>query len=94
MALGQNTTGSDNIAQGYHALNCNSTANYNIALGGYAGCAITTGSGNVIIGSYGGSAGLSCTVVVQAGNCQRIKVDGGGLCINGALFTIFYKAYW
>jgi hypothetical protein len=30
-----------------------------------------------------GTAGLCNTVVIAAGACERIRVDGNGLCING-----------
>jgi hypothetical protein len=86
-ALYGNTIGSNNFAQGYLALRCNTTGSNNFAVGCLAGCSITTGCGNVIIGGFAGSAGLVETLVIQAGTCQRLKIDSGGLCINGSLYT-------
>jgi hypothetical protein len=83
-ALGGSNSGSNNIGMGFGALKGNSTGSNNYAIGCIAGCSITTGCGNVIIGGFAGTAGLTETFVVQAGTCQRLKVDSGGLCVNGA----------
>jgi len=56
-------------------------------LGYQAGLSITTGNNNTIIGSLSGAAGLSDTVLIGAGTTERIKVDAGGLCINGSPLT-------
>ena len=86
-SLVANTSGIGNIAVGYCALyNSNATGN-NIAVGYCAGTALTTGVQNTIIGSVPGTAGMYCTVILGAGYCERLRVDSGGFCINGALYT-------
>jgi len=99
--LQNNTTGCRNVAISNGALQCNSTGSCNIAIGNYAGyriggsgnvvlgaCAgysINTGSNNTVIGSLFGTCGLSDTVLVGAGTCERLKVDSSGLYVNGSL---------
>jgi ApbE superfamily uncharacterized protein (UPF0280 family) len=67
-------------------LNDNLTGNNNIGIGDNAGSAITTGSNNVIIGTYAGTSNLSDTVVIAAGQTERLRVTSAGLAINGASF--------
>jgi hypothetical protein len=51
--MAYNTTGSNNNAQGYLALENNTTGSYNIAIGEYAGYSLTTGNSNIDIGNEG-----------------------------------------
>jgi hypothetical protein len=81
-----NITGNNNTAVGYAAL-CRSVADNNIAIGYCSGAAIITGANNTVIGNLAGSAGLTCTLLIGAGACERIKVDNTGLYVNGTLFT-------
>jgi hypothetical protein len=81
------TVGTDNISVGYCALYNNTAGLSNIAVGCRAGADVTTGCNNTIIGSLTGSAGLTCTVLVGAGACERIKVNDTGLYVNGSLFS-------
>lgn len=85
-SLSFNITGSLNIAVGCKSLYGNTVGCANIALGSCAGCAITTGVDNTVIGGLPGSAGLTCTVLIGAGTCERVKVDNSGLYINSALY--------
>ena len=78
-ALNSNTTGCYNIATGYRALYHNTTGSCNIATGRYALKCNTTGSNNTIIGSYYGCSTLNDTVAINAGSCNRIKVNSTGL---------------
>ncbi len=79
--------GTDNISLGYCSLYNNTTGSNNLTVGYRAGADIVTGVNNTIIGSLQGSAGLSNTVILGAGTCERLKVDGTGLYINGTVFT-------
>ena len=76
---------SQNAAFGIGSLQNLSSGTGNTASGYNSGCAITSGSNNTVIGSLVGSAGLTCTVLIGAGTCERIKVDDTGLYINGGL---------
>ena len=87
IALLSNTTGTYNIASGIQSLTENTTGNYNIGIGTSAGRDITTGSNNTIIGSLVGSSDLTDTVLIGAGEVERIKVDATGLYVNGTLFN-------
>ena len=75
------SSGNSNIAIGANSLYCNIASN-NIALGICSGCNITTGTNNTVIGNLVGTAGLTCTVLIGAATCERIKVDNNGLCVN------------
>jgi len=77
----------NNIAIGTKSLYNNCTGFCNIVIGLYAGCLICSGGNNVILGPYTGSSTLNCTVVINAGTCQRLKIDAGGLCVNGTLVS-------
>ena len=55
-ALHNNTTGGDNVANGFGALCSNTTGYGNIALGRDAGSNLTTGNVNIDIGN----AGVAC----------------------------------
>ena len=83
-ALKFNTTGTKNTATGSYALASNTTGVLNIGLGLGAGDAITTGSNNTIIGDYAGTSTLADTVVIAAGNTERLKVTSSGLFVNGS----------
>jgi hypothetical protein len=85
-SLQTNTTGCRNVAQGYMALS-NSNGNFNIGVGAGAGRCITTGTNNTVIGTLYGTAGLTCTLLLGAGTCERVKVDNTGLYVNGTLFS-------
>ena len=81
-----NTT-CNNVAIGTCALVNNCTGFCNIAIGYCAGSLICSGSNNVILGPYTGSSTLNCTVVINAGTCQRLKANTGGLYVNGTLLS-------
>lgn len=88
VALCANVSGNNNIAIGNSALmRANSYGGYggNIAIGAQAGCNITTGISNTIIGTLPADAGCACTVLIGAGNTERIRVDNSGLYINTEL---------
>lgn len=82
-SLFANTTGNCNIALGTKSLYGNVGSN-NISIGAYSGCDITTGNDNTIIGQLAGAPGLTCTLLIGAGTCERIKVDNTGLNINNS----------
>jgi hypothetical protein len=81
-------TGFNNLAIGKNAGLSNTLGQTNVYLGCNAGSLITTGSQNTVIGSLAGTAGLTCTVLIGAGTCERIKVDNTGLYINGASYNV------
>ena len=66
-ALFSNTTGVNNVAEGFDALINNTTGNKNIAIGLGAGGSLTTGSNNIDIGFIG---------VAGEGNTIRIGTQG------------------
>ena len=72
-----NLTTSNNTAIGSNALQI-STGTSNLAIGAGAGAALTTGSNNTIIGSVPGTAGLAGTVIIAAGNNERMRIDSAG----------------
>jgi hypothetical protein len=72
-----NLTTSNNTAIGSNALQI-STGTSNLAIGAGAGNALTTGSNNTIIGSVPGTAGLEATVIIAAGNNERMRIDSAG----------------
>ena len=75
--LGGNLTTSNNTAIGSNALQI-STGTSNLAIGAGAGNALTTGSNNTIIGSVPGTAGLEATVIIAAGNNERMRINSVG----------------
>jgi hypothetical protein len=77
VALQGNTSASNNTAIGSNALQI-STGTSNLAIGAGAGAALTTGSSNTIIGSVPGTAGLAGTVIIAAGNNERMRIDSSG----------------
>jgi hypothetical protein len=77
-ALRANTTGINNTAVGRDALQSNTTGTFNTAVGRGAGSALTTGSNNTIVGSVAGEAGLADTVIIAAGEAERIRIDSNG----------------
>ena len=78
LALELNTTGNNNLAVGRQALQSNTTGTFNTAVGRGAGSALTTGSNNTIVGSVAGEAGLADTVIIAAGEAERIRIDSNG----------------
>lgn len=72
-----NLTTSNNTAIGSNALQI-STGTSNLAIGAGAGSALTTGSNNTIIGSVAGTAGLEATVIIAAGNNERMRINSTG----------------
>jgi hypothetical protein len=85
--------GSCNIAIGRESGYCVTLGNNNILIGCKSGCTLSTESNNTIIGSLQGIVGLSCTVLIGAGSCERIKVDNNGLCINGSVYSPSLNSY-
>ena len=93
-ALSLNSTGNNNTAVGFQSLLynvvgdantgvgsgalINNTGSTNLALGYLAGSSLTNGSNNTIIGSVAGNAGLSGTIIIAAGNTERVRVDNTG----------------
>jgi len=88
-ALGSESTTMvrSNVAVGYAALISTSSGTKNIGIGYGAGMAITTGNNNTVIGHLAGSSLLADTVLIGAGETERIKVDSNGLYINGTIFS-------
>ena len=86
-SLSNNTTGANNTALGVISLSSATTGSSNIGIGYGAGSSVTTGSNNTIIGNLTGTTALSSTVLIGAGNVERLKVNSTGLYINGSLFT-------
>jgi hypothetical protein len=102
-ALNQNTTGSNNTAEGNSALNKNTTGANNIALGANAGANLTTGSNNIDIGAPGVASeagkiriGKSSTATGTfiAGISGKTVASGVGVIVNssGQLGTILSSA--
>jgi hypothetical protein len=91
-ALKLNITSDHNVALGREALTnvvgVNGDGN-NIAIGSRAGSAIVAGQNNVIIGTNVlGSASLSDTVIIAAGNAERIRIlDSGNMGIGTSVPT-------
>ena len=81
-ALNGNTNGSYSTALGLSALQ-NSKASSNIGLGYMAGYNITTGSSNTIIGSLMGTTGMTSTILIGAGDVERLRVDSSGYMLVG-----------
>lgn len=69
-----NTTGVDNVAAGYNALNSNQTGSDNIAIGAYALDRSTTGGGNTAIGYAALTTNRNGTDLVAIG----YKANTGG----------------
>ena len=86
-SLSNNTTGANNTALGVISLSSATTGSSNIGIGYGAGSSVTTGSNNTIIGNLTGTTALSSTVLIGAGDVERLKVNSTGLYINGSLFT-------
>jgi hypothetical protein len=66
---------------------------FNALFGHCAGCSITTGCNNIIIGSVAGTAGLSDTIILATGTCERIRTDGalGNTTVTGnVIASAFY----
>jgi hypothetical protein len=78
-----NVTGNCNVFIGRFAGQQNTFACNNTFIGNAAGSSVTTGSNNTIIGCIAGTAGLTSTLIMAAGACERLRVDDTGLCING-----------
>jgi hypothetical protein len=76
-ALEQNVSGTNNAAVGFRAL-INNTGSANTCIGSTAGNSLTTGNGNTIIGNIPGTAGLSNTVIIGAGEAERLRIDSNG----------------
>lgn len=76
--LYSNITGANNTAVGYSALITANPGSNNIGIGANAGSSLTTGSNNTIIGSVAGTAGLSDTVIIAAGNNERMRINSTG----------------
>ncbi|NBU33871.1 hypothetical protein EBS40_04535 [bacterium] len=68
-------SGYNNISIGYVAGYGLTNGADNIFLGPYAGISVTTGSNNTIIGNIAGTATLSNTIILAAGNTERIRHD-------------------
>jgi len=80
----------NNVAIGFQALQGGSIANAemgnsNIAIGRLAGGFLTSGSNNTIIGSGigSGTATMSSTLIMYAGESQRLMVTAAGIRTNG-----------
>ena len=84
MSLFSNITGSQNTAVGADALKFSRTGSTNIGIGYGAGDAITTGSNNTVIGDLTGTTAMADTVLIGAGNTERLKVTSSGLFVNGS----------
>jgi hypothetical protein len=82
-ALIANTSGNYNTAYGLNALFGNTTGSYNTCIGNPAGISLTTGSNNTIIGCVGGTAGLANTVIIAAGQTERLRIDSSGRLLVG-----------
>ena len=83
-----NTTGGHNLFIGAKTGFCNTTATNNIFIGQCAGYCYTDPAGNnTIIGTVIGCGGccVNNTLIIATGSCQRLKVDGNGFYVNGAL---------
>jgi hypothetical protein len=76
-----NTTGFNNTASGFDALNSNTTGSNNIALGASAGDNLTTGSNNIDIGNAGiaGESGKSASAREAFTPIQLSPVSAGQL---------------
>jgi len=85
----RNLCDSKNVVIGTGAFSTATHGRCNIVIGHNAGCEVTYGFCNTIIGNYTGTAGCALygTVVINAGNCERIKIDCNGLYINGATLS-------
>ena len=98
-----NSSGNSNIANGMYSLFCNTSGSCNIAIGGCSlynsnatgnniavgycsGAALTTGIATVI-GNLPAGAACICSVIIGAGTCERLRVENGGLYINGTAYS-------
>jgi hypothetical protein len=83
-ALEDVTTGIRHTAVGCNALKNVTTNHCNTALGFEAGQNITTGYNNTVIGRLHGTSGMSSTVLIGAGDTERLKITSSGLFVNGS----------
>jgi len=85
-----NTTGSNNNAQGYLALENNTTGSYNVAIGRYAGINLTTGDNNIDIGNPGvaGEGGVirigSATAATYIAGISTSAVTGAAVYVTSS----------
>ena len=87
------TTGCNNAIIGHLAGRNIKFGSFNALFGHSAGCSITTGCNNIIIGSVAGTAGLSDTIILATGTCERIRTDGalGNTTVTGnVIATAFF----
>jgi hypothetical protein len=91
--LAVNTTGQDNLANGYQALQHNTAGAGNVALGSGAGRNLTTGSNNVEIAN-GGTAGEAGRIRIGTAGKQTAAFVAGvnGVSIPGPSQTVLVNA--
>ena len=98
-----NTSGHDNVAEGFEALANNKTGSLNIALGSNAGMNLTTGSNNIEIGAPGVAGEANTIRIGKSGTQQKTFIAGisgktvpmgAGVLINsnGQLGTVVSSA--
>ena len=100
------TTATGNVVIGNEAFETATATNANTVIGNQAGESVTTGAGNLLLGSWlvfphrweiatpssaaPGEAGLDNTVILAAGNTERLRINDAGTVLipNAAAPTI------
>jgi hypothetical protein len=84
-----NTTGSNNLAEGFDALFNNTTGSNNIAVGAGAGVSLTTGSDNIDVGNAGVAADVNTICVGTQGTQAKTFIAGiSGTGVSGVAVKI------